>query len=287
MARMLICLALCFAAPTARAAACACSGEVGANDARRRADYGTRCGRWDAADESPWCVVASGACGEEDTFQSGPAHFWAHKPCHGEGDAYVPPTPGGGGGGGGAAAAAQTGGAGAVGARFLAGMRAECALQQILPLAADTTCVARPEPGKDERGCMEAWRPHSMARCLRLLRGFDFGAPSPSTCKEQLFHAFWGTGTLRDSEWMCIDSFRATQRSCARLIVWFGKKAALEEHAAKHAAALDPARRPAVEFRLLDVAAVRELARGSAVAHYSEVQLREIKDQQRLGMSQW
>ena len=106
-------------------------------------------------------------------------------------------------------------------------------------------------------------------------------------CKEQLFHAFWGTGTLRDSEWMCIDSFRATQRSCARLIVWFGKKAALEEHATKHAAALDPARRPAVEFRLLDVAAVRELARGSAVAHYSEVQLREIKDQQRLGMSQW
>lgn len=69
--------------------ACCCSGSVGANDPRGRSDYGTRCARWDAVDEAPWCVVDSSACGGS-TFESSTGHYWAHKPCNGKGDAFKP-----------------------------------------------------------------------------------------------------------------------------------------------------------------------------------------------------
>ena len=262
-------------------AACICSGEVGANDARGRSDYGTRCARWDAADEDPWCTVSKGACGESDTFESAPGHWWAHKGCNGKGDPFVPqedmPKA--------QAQLTKAGGAGPVGAKFLAGLRAHCKLQTIVSTGG--TCAARPAWGHPEQACLTPWTPHSLSQCLSFMRDFKFGAPPESTCKEQLFHAFWGTGTLRDSEWLCIDSFRATQRPCSRLIVWFGKAAALELHVAQHAQALDPSRQPRVEFRLLDVGAVKELAVGSAVSMYSEAQLHEIMEQPRLGMSQW
>ena len=74
---------------------CICSGAVGADDARGRADYGTRCARWDAPDEEPWCAVATaGACGEGGTFSAAAGRFWSHAACGGEGDAFVPPGPG-------------------------------------------------------------------------------------------------------------------------------------------------------------------------------------------------
>jgi hypothetical protein len=73
---------------------CICSGAVGADDARGRADYGTRCARWDAPDEEPWCAVATaGACGEGATFSAAEGRFWSHAACGGEGDAFVPPGP--------------------------------------------------------------------------------------------------------------------------------------------------------------------------------------------------
>ena len=63
---------------------CACSGGTGVGDVRQRPDYGVRCGRWDSADEDPWCVVAAAACGT-DTFQSSSGHYWAHRPCPADG----------------------------------------------------------------------------------------------------------------------------------------------------------------------------------------------------------
>ena len=48
------------------------------------------CGRWDAADEKPWCRVGSArACGDDDTFESG-GHFWSHVVCGGEGKPFDP-----------------------------------------------------------------------------------------------------------------------------------------------------------------------------------------------------
>jgi hypothetical protein len=52
--------------------------------------YGTRCARWDAVDEQPWCVVNPGAC-PDLTFESETGNFWSHAPCNGRGGApFVP-----------------------------------------------------------------------------------------------------------------------------------------------------------------------------------------------------
>ena len=46
--------------------------------------YGSYCASWDAADEKPWCAVASiAACGEDDTFESEKGMFWSRGPCDG------------------------------------------------------------------------------------------------------------------------------------------------------------------------------------------------------------
>ena len=66
----------------ASSAQCACNGHSGAGDPQGRADYGSRCARWDAPDEKPWCSVDAGACGDE-TYKSEAGHFWSHVPCHG------------------------------------------------------------------------------------------------------------------------------------------------------------------------------------------------------------
>ena len=73
---------------------CCCSGVPNPGgdptyDVQRK-DYGGMCARWDAADEKPWCIVEKGACDTDDAFQSGKGHWWAHKPCNGEGLPYVP-----------------------------------------------------------------------------------------------------------------------------------------------------------------------------------------------------
>ena len=87
--RTVLVLALCAAAATAQAAAapstCACTP--------RGSDvYGSYCASWDAADEKPWCTVASAAaCGEDDTFKSTKGHYWAHRAC--KGMASTPPKP--------------------------------------------------------------------------------------------------------------------------------------------------------------------------------------------------
>ena len=87
--RAVLVLALCAAAATAQAAAapstCACTP--------RGSDvYGSYCASWDAADEKPWCTVASAAaCGEDDTFKSTKGHYWAHRAC--KGMASTPPKP--------------------------------------------------------------------------------------------------------------------------------------------------------------------------------------------------
>ena len=84
-------LASCLAAVSHSSAlrgmsACHCSG-VGAADinsegTRARADYGAFCASWDAADEKPWCAVASPtACGKTGTFEGSPGVFWSHMPC--------------------------------------------------------------------------------------------------------------------------------------------------------------------------------------------------------------
>lgn len=50
-----------------------------------RPDYGTLCASWDAADEAPWCSVASAtACGAQATRKSEAGHFWSHAPCEGK-----------------------------------------------------------------------------------------------------------------------------------------------------------------------------------------------------------
>jgi len=54
--------------------------------------YGSYCASWDAADEKPWCAVASiAACGEDDTFESEKGMFWSRGPC----DGMEPKLPGG------------------------------------------------------------------------------------------------------------------------------------------------------------------------------------------------
>ena len=68
---------------------CCCNGQAGVSDTRDRPDYGTRCARWDAPDEEPWCIVDKAACGD-DTFSSDGGHYWSHVPCGGLGDDFVP-----------------------------------------------------------------------------------------------------------------------------------------------------------------------------------------------------
>lgn len=56
---------------------CVCKGGT--------ARYGHVCGRWDAPDEAPWCMVAdSDSCGSKSTFVALSGHFWSHKPCVGK-----------------------------------------------------------------------------------------------------------------------------------------------------------------------------------------------------------
>ena len=119
---------------------CVCSGglpglpglQLPKGDARARAGYGARCGRWDSADEDPWCIVGSGACGE-DTFQSDAGHYWSHRPCPVGGEDAAAEAAGssaaaGGGGGGGAAAAAGAPRASAAAAPNCAAIGAELKL---------------------------------------------------------------------------------------------------------------------------------------------------------------
>ena len=66
-------------------ASCVCSGASRPGSPR----YGSLCASWDAADEPPWCNVASSkACGDKGTFESTTGHYWAHLPCKG-----TPPGP--------------------------------------------------------------------------------------------------------------------------------------------------------------------------------------------------
>ena len=107
---------------------CCCNNQPGANDPRGRADYGTRCGRWDAADEKPWCVVANGACDHDETFSSSPGHYWSHAPCNGEGLPFVHDS-------GGAAA-----GGGATVLRGAAGLAAASAMDEDMHIVFSTSC---------------------------------------------------------------------------------------------------------------------------------------------------
>ena len=63
--------------PLASAKSCACNGK-----SYGRGGIGTKCARWDAPDEKPWCYVDVGACGL-DTFESRKGVHWAHRPCAG------------------------------------------------------------------------------------------------------------------------------------------------------------------------------------------------------------
>eukprot|EP00936_MAST-01D_sp_MAST-1D-sp1_P001843 g1843.t1 len=52
--------------------------------------YGSVCASWDAADEEPWCIVASStACGVNATFSGMSGQYWAHAPCQGKSE-YKP-----------------------------------------------------------------------------------------------------------------------------------------------------------------------------------------------------
>ena len=92
-AMSLVILTLAVLAPSfasqCRSPPCCCNGQAGASDTRDRPDYGTRCARWDAPDEEPWCVVDNAAC-RDDTFSSDGGHYWSHVPCSGVGDDFVP-----------------------------------------------------------------------------------------------------------------------------------------------------------------------------------------------------
>ena len=57
---------------------CKCNGTSG-----KMAGHGVSCASWDAPDETPWCHVDKGACGDEDTFESQPGVWWSHGPCKG------------------------------------------------------------------------------------------------------------------------------------------------------------------------------------------------------------
>ena len=70
---------------------CVCKGGArvfdssGAAALPSSAVYGAVCGKWDAPDENPWCIVAaSDSCGGGDTYQALLGHFWSHKPCVGQ-----------------------------------------------------------------------------------------------------------------------------------------------------------------------------------------------------------
>ena len=54
---------------------CACNGK-----SHGRGAIGTKCARWDAPDERPWCYVDADACGA-DTFESRKGVYWAQRPC--------------------------------------------------------------------------------------------------------------------------------------------------------------------------------------------------------------
>eukprot|EP00937_MAST-01D_sp_MAST-1D-sp2_P007527 g7527.t1 len=95
---------------------------------------------------------------------------------------------------------------------------------------------------------------------------------------------------LRDSEWLFIRSFVGTQPQCAKLIVWIGDQSALTSAQAASQRKCTPhkdAGEPSVEYRLMDVPAVVQLARGSPLEPYTEKQLWAILQQKSQGLAQW
>ena len=179
---------------------------------------------------------------------------------------------------------------------FWSGARAFCGSQAVAKLPPGTkTCAARPDPAKGELPCLEPWRPHSVGRCLRFLdNALRPSTPAPATaapappCQDLVFHTFWLRGNLRDSEWLFIRSFVGTQPQCAKLIVWIGGRDALKSAQAASQRECTPrkdAAEPSVEYRLMDVPAVVQLARGSPVESYTEDQLLNILHQPRQGLA--
>eukprot|EP00937_MAST-01D_sp_MAST-1D-sp2_P006766 g6766.t1 len=90
------CAFLLLALAVSRAAeTCTCTGKPNNRVAVARADYGTFCASWDAADEDAWCAVGSAtACGKDNTFENDNG-FWSHEPCRRAGvmPGFRPPPP--------------------------------------------------------------------------------------------------------------------------------------------------------------------------------------------------
>ena len=67
---------LCAGSLVSAAGNCVCNGLSHG----RPGAIGTKCARWDAPDERPWCYIKPGACGK-NTFESRTGVFWSHEPC--------------------------------------------------------------------------------------------------------------------------------------------------------------------------------------------------------------